>query len=70
MGIEVQQYISESNLSRTQDPRILAENQKHTYPHFYKLALTFLMYCRLIGTLFNKEMKEMKSPSQVIIYSK
>nr|XP_055071743.1 E3 SUMO-protein ligase ZBED1-like [Misgurnus anguillicaudatus] len=40
--IEVDRYLSETNLARTEDPLGYWNKQKLQYPNLYKLALTFL----------------------------
>lgn len=40
--IEVDWYLSEVNLTRSEDPLVYWAQHKHLYPHLYQLALTFL----------------------------
>jgi len=39
---EVDRYLSEVNVTRSEDPLIYWAQHKHQYPHLYQLALTFL----------------------------
>ncbi|XP_076013422.1 E3 SUMO-protein ligase ZBED1-like [Genypterus blacodes] len=39
---EVQRYLAEGNIARSQDPLQYWDNQKATFPHLFRLALQFL----------------------------
>ena len=40
--VEVQRYLSEPNIARTDDPLLYWERQKCTFPNLYKVALVYL----------------------------
>ena len=40
--VEVQRYLSEPNIGRTDDPLMYWERQKCIYPNLYKLAIVYL----------------------------
>lgn len=39
---EVQRYLAEGNIIRSEDPLTYWKNQKNTYPHLYQLSIQFL----------------------------
>ncbi|XP_038132700.1 zinc finger BED domain-containing protein 4-like isoform X1 [Cyprinodon tularosa] len=40
--LEVQRYMAEGNIARSQDPLLYWKNQRTVYPNFFRLALKFL----------------------------
>jgi len=41
---EVDRYLSEVNVTRSEDPLVYWAQHKHQYPHLYQLALTFILF--------------------------